>query len=397
MGTWSSKPFGNDEALDWLFQLTAQGDTRPLLEESLSKALETIPRDCEEAVAAAAVIAAAAHHPVRSVPAEVKSWIARTGYVPTRELAERAALALEAIQQSELADLWRESGRDASWSKAIQELLGRLRGIVKLPERTPKAPAMPRNLCKMLELYQTDPDPALRAKIRQRLEALRDPNQVDRETGYSPPLGMVAETGLLEETALLLQRGANIDGEQGGSVTNRTPLELACSGGHLQVAKLLLESGATLIREMDIDKKGFPCVSTGAPRVSTLRYAPALWSAVRRSTPEMVDFLLSQGADLRQVDLNGETLLHFAAESGNAAVIEHLLRLGLSVHQCKPHCGETPLHWAARGQSLEAARVLLAAGADPQQEDKWGAKPIDGVTNVSSELYRLLRGPGAMA
>jgi ankyrin repeat protein len=55
-----------------------------------------------------------------------------------------------------------------------------------------------------------------------------------------------------------------------------------------------------------------------------------------------------------------------------------------------PDTGWTALHYAAEQNALEAARMLLEFGADPEAEDPRGVRPVDV---VSGEAVRSLLPP----
>ncbi len=93
MGSWSAAPFGNDSAMDWLSGLTPHPDGRALIAAPLSRITSTGVADasnCEEAIAAVAVIAAAATDPAGTIGAEAKRWILASGFAPDPELIDRA-------------------------------------------------------------------------------------------------------------------------------------------------------------------------------------------------------------------------------------------------------------------------------------------------------------------
>lgn len=127
------------------------------------------------------------------------------------------------------------------------------------------------------------------------------------------------------------------------------------------------------------------------PAVATrvFRYCPALWQAVERGTPAVIDLLVTAGADLRQLDLNGETLLHKACGQSSEN-LRYLIMAGLDVNQTKPGA-EAPLHYAAVGDHLDCARVLLEHGADPNIVDGSGQTPLDYIEDPTGPVFGLIR------
>jgi ankyrin repeat protein len=86
--------------------------------------------------------------------------------------------------------------------------------------------------------------------------------------------------------------------------------------------------------------------------------------------------LIAQGADPHEPDAAGFTPLHFAAQEQHADVAKLLLECGADIG-ARDRWGNTPLWRAilsARGD-LATASVLLAAGADPDDENLSGVSP----------------------
>jgi ankyrin repeat protein len=298
-------------------------------------------------------------------------------------------------------------------SAHIKTALARSR-TSQLPNRAPRKRGIPRNLDKLIEYYSSNPDEKIRAKIFQKIHLIENPDEASRETGYKLPLSLVAEYGLLEEVEYLLQRGANPDGQSeiygiGGKAFNA-----ACCNGHTQVCDVLLNSGASMFAEITIDENGIRYyleahnISHSKPKLHTHRYCLALFFAASSGSPESIDYLISKGADVFQLDLNGDTLIHKSCLSGNAATLKHLIRLGLDVDAATTNNGirgETALHYAVRGGFVEAARILLENGANPNVVDcfigenhSWKNTPLDLMEeNVESKLYKLLRAHGALS
>ena len=67
---------------------------------------------------------------------------------------------------------------------------------------------------------------------------------------------------------------------------------------------------------------------------------------------------------LDEVDGEGNTLLHVAAELGNTSLIDFCVDAGLNIN-AKNKEGERPLHVAVSAGAVDAAKSLLEAGANP--------------------------------
>ena len=134
MGAWSHEPFGNDTASDWKYGLEEATDLS-LIEETFDRVL-AIGEDylespeAEEAVAAAEVLARlvgpnnGAVEPVELVDA----WAANIKLKPSDELIQKAQAALNRIlsEDSELLELWQESGSYDAWAGSMNSLMDRL-------------------------------------------------------------------------------------------------------------------------------------------------------------------------------------------------------------------------------------------------------------------------------
>jgi ankyrin repeat protein len=87
-----------------------------------------------------------------------------------------------------------------------------------------------------------------------------------------------------------------------------------------------------------------------------------------------------------------------AAEFGNAPALALLLSLGASVHTLDVD-GISPLHRAAQSGSIEAVDLLVAAGGDVDlQEQRWGGTPLSwavtmGQPHIAQRLAPLSRDP----
>jgi hypothetical protein len=245
MGTWSTTPFGNDIASDWLWKLKEAKD-----ESVLRAALGADAKD-GETIAAAAVIAASRREPIGRLPPKAKAWVAERGFVPGDALVKEAIAVVEKIKtQSETRELWAESGSLTKWLKQMDSLLLGLREVLSLPPpvRKPKAPSAPRLLEKIAEKTNPHEESPLRDKLRNKLEAITDLEAPVARTFFSEsPLTLLAKHGLLPEARRLVERGAKINPARrvnSLNVVRHSPLEAACESGHAEMVKWLLEQGA---------------------------------------------------------------------------------------------------------------------------------------------------------
>ena len=102
------------------------------------------------------------------------------------------------------------------------------------------------------------------------------------------------------------------------------------------------------------------------------------------------------GVHVDASEMQGDQMLHYAAESGRADLIKGLVtRGGMDVNQ-KNAVEETALHIAARHGSNEAAQELLRLGADKDARSVDGETPLHiAARNNHVEIVRMLLGKNA--
>ncbi len=186
--------------------------------------------------------------------------------------------------------------------------------------------------------------------------------------------------------AELLAGDGSLVGERDANATADFPLHTAAIVGNLEIANLLLDSGA------DID--------CGDSDQST----PLDVAALRRQAA-MVDLLIERGADVNRRDRNSSYPLSFAAAGGDSAIVERLIAAGSDLnfrstgnvtlmHYAAFRAleslagrliaegydidpvdinGGTPLAWAARTNQVGMMELLVAHGADPAHADSNGS------------------------
>lgn len=175
-------------------------------------------------------------------------------------------------------------------------------------------------------------------------------NRADDKNGSSP-LHWVAARGDAELAEILLRHGAKINAR---SKTGKTPLLLAGSrhDAKPEMIRMLLNSGAD-------------------PNLVDDQKNHLLLSRTIVSNPELLDLLLKNKADPNVEDRwNRTPLFHAVTVKGTTAPVQMLLAAGVDPnHRGKDpitfHHDETvPIKVALKAENIEAARLLLAHGAD---------------------------------
>lgn len=139
-----------------------------------------------------------------------------------------------------------------------------------------------------------------------------------------------------------------------------------------------LETLAAMISGMDVNRRDKQSETT------------ALEHAVRNANREMVQLLLTAGADVNAKNASGETVLMMIDADATADLTWDLLNAGADVNM-KDDEKNTALMRAASLNNLEALKVLLEAGADINAENDEGLTPLmqasaEGHVNVVRAL-----------
>jgi ankyrin repeat protein len=153
-----------------------------------------------------------------------------------------------------------------------------------------------------------------------------------------------AEANDLDAVKALIAEKADVNGTQGDGTS---ALHFAADHNDLKMAKMLVDAGAS-------------------PKASTRNGAiTPLFLAAKSGNAEMVDLLIKAGADVNYADNKGTTALMVAAASGSEAAVKSLIANGADVNAKDGAHGQTPLMFAAALNRAAAIRELLAHRADP--------------------------------
>jgi len=160
------------------------------------------------------------------------------------------------------------------------------------------------------------------------------------------PIHHAAYNGDLEKVKEIIERDPNQINVQ--DAKDFTPLHLASGKGHTEIVEFLLNHGANTELE----------TCTGHTPMML-----AAWYAVDGKY-ETIKTLLEHGAKVNhKEDGDGSTALHYAAMYSGKEVINLLISYGADVNAKDEH-QITPLHQAAMLNNIEAAKALVEHGAD---------------------------------
>ncbi len=204
------------------------------------------------------------------------------------------------------------------------------------------------------------------------------------------PKGSLVDAAKSGNQAAIQQHLAAGESANTMNAGGHTPLYEAALNGDTETVHYLLQSGAS----PNADAKG---------------KNTALDAAAMAGNFAIVQELVAKGADLKPYSNDGQTPLHAAADGGNANIVSFLLDKGLDPNARRTSDHATPIcdaasggRWAAidvlksRGGSIDTpgyhrrsplslsilrrhrdvSRKLVDAGADINQADADGAKPL---------------------
>jgi ankyrin repeat protein len=181
-----------------------------------------------------------------------------------------------------------------------------------------------------------------------------------------------AESGQTAEITALLARGANLEASNPKVYGGATPLVIALEFAEHDAATLLLDRGAKVGGKTGTD---------------------ALELAARGGLDDLVDRLLAA-----KVSPKGTDALELAAHYGHASTIRKLVKAGATVSvRNKSDHGYTPFIVACQNRQVDAARTLLALGANVNDVDDDGMPALHWAVFAERpdeiHMYRSLGGP----
>lgn len=177
------------------------------------------------------------------------------------------------------------------------------------------------------------------------------------------PLAIAAHDGNIEIAALLIERGVDVN------LLSRdfSALMYATQESRFDVAELLLQNGADTEIASDGTTALFNASAEGNHEAvdlllrygANVNFCQPLTLACAYRQMRMAERLLDAGANINAADEDGDTSLHFAIKSGNAATVALLLGRGASRTAVNKQ-GRAALHTARRIRSAKTREAILA-------------------------------------
>jgi ankyrin repeat protein len=177
-------------------------------------------------------------------------------------------------------------------------------------------------------------------------------------------LHYAAEEGYREVVELLLAHGADVNAS---TSYDRTAVELAMSRGRTEIVELLISKGADISPlhfaiYMKDEAKARSLIEGGANVNKRTPYGtPPLQRAVDCGFRDIVDLLITKGADVNAKDNGDWTPLH-SAVYGHKDIVELLISKGANVN-AKDGNRRTPLYYAKEQRHTEIVELLKKHGA----------------------------------
>lgn len=115
----------------------------------------------------------------------------------------------------------------------------------------------------------------------------------------------------------------------------------------------------------------------------------SLINAVSKNDLKTVNALIAEKVDLNVADNRANFLLHYAATLADTKILKALLD-AKAIIDVQNSSGKTPLFLAVSEQNIEAVKMLLSAGADPEIGRFQSQPLLEAINQKNIELVKLL-------
>jgi ankyrin repeat protein len=179
--------------------------------------------------------------------------------------------------------------------------------------------------------------------------------------------------------------------------TNCTVLHVACGERAVETVQALLAAGAAADKK---NKAGHSALMVAVQQL--------VWQNLPGRAEATITTMLNTAGYVHSRGIwNEETPMTFAADLGNATIVNQLLAAGalvnspakVQVYKQYPDAAPigflSPLHAAAKKGDAAMVSLLLAAGAEPNGRDGKGRTPLHYAAKHENACYQLLVTAGA--
>lgn len=192
--------------------------------------------------------------------------------------------------------------------------------------------------------------------------------------------------------------------------TNTTPLMIASSYGHYDIAKSLIDNGALVnlrasdgfnalmeaVRTDNIDMAKLLINNNSDINIKNKDGKNMIILACENGNEEMFNLLVENNADINEKSSWGASALIYASEKGNINIMKYLIDNGIDVNGKADDNGDTPLLWAVTGENpYEASKLLIENGANVNATNDGGVAPASILAASTPEVVKLLKDNGA--
>ncbi|XP_071115571.1 ankyrin repeat domain-containing protein 50-like [Haliotis cracherodii] len=190
-------------------------------------------------------------------------------------------------------------------------------------------------------------------------------------------LHIASETGNLSKVKLILSQGRpDIKCKEW---IGWTPVMLAAGNGHREVVELLVSKGYSMSLVNERGDNILHCACWGG-EVEMVKYILShdmedinsrgckkmtpVMAAALHGDKEVVELLVSEGADVSLVSEKGDNILHLACRGGRVEVVKYLLSQDMVRINSRGWKQRTPVMVAAVNRHKEVVELLVSEGAD---------------------------------
>lgn len=217
---------------------------------------------------------------------------------------------------------------------------------------------------------------------------LFDQSDVIGEKELTNALMTASKRGNLEMVRFLVEEGADVNAFDMDSYKTRetgwTPLVHAAVHDRLEVVKYFVEELG-----IDVDQ---PDLAGCTPLMNTAFFRKKNY----KDNYAMIEYLISQGADVNATAKNGTTAFMGTAIEGRIEVATILIQNGAKVNVRTTDYGDTALYRAVEKDKFDFVECLLSVGADIDVQDDFKVTPLmKAAGNGSITSVKMLVAKGA--